>query len=243
MKPLIFEATHQGARANNQDYCSHLVTELWSLFIVADGLGGHENGEVAAKEFCDACVACASAFAIKMQKNPHETMLAFIQHSAKLMCVNISKKYGLLDTQTVFALAWITEKNVVTAHIGDTRVYRLSSNSIWRTPDHTFVQQLFEQQQITEEDFGIHPLQNRLIKSLNTFDIPQADVFVQGTLKSDETLLLCSDGFWSRLNSQDLNTIAMSSNLPATIQNKIAEILANFSAVSDNITVQTVRVL
>src|SRR5262249_55252017 len=68
---------------------------------------------------------------------------------------------------------------------------------LWRTPDHTPVQELFEHGMVTEEAFTNHPLQNQLLRTINLYHEPEADIFLHSPLGKDETIVLCTDGFWT----------------------------------------------
>lgn len=242
LKISYIEQTHVGARHNNQDFYAHQIGDNWACFVLADGLGGHNYGEVASKAFCECVVYFAKEFANQLLIEPTSAIEALILKAHEKMRADVFQEYGVINSHTTFVLAWLTPDKIITAHIGDSRVYRIDDQSvIWRTPDHTLVQQLFEEGRIKEEDFENHPLQNRLLKTVNLFEVPRAEIYVHPPLKSNEILLLCSDGFWTHLSTSEFIDIAKTDDFKEIINDLFQKILKSHPKDADNITVQVVR--
>jgi serine/threonine protein phosphatase PrpC len=239
MKLQWYEQSEQGARHNNQDYYAHFTANAGSCFVVADGLGGHQHGEVASKIFCGSLIKLIPDY--DFSQKPTVNMAKLIENSAEQMRTAIIAQYGSIDTATTFALAWVDEHQLLTAHVGDSRVYRINPKGIvWRTPDHTLVQELFEQGKITEADFAYHPLQNRLLKTVNIFEAPDPTIYSQPPLQSDEGLLLCTDGFWAHVVEEDFVNLLKADN-PKECLDQIIKRILDQNPVTDNITVQFVK--
>lgn len=243
MKLDYVEFTHIGARKINQDYFAHCLFEDAACFVIADGLGGHQKGEVVSSAICEAIIEKAPDFYHQQHDNPVLAMEYWLIQSSELMREYILKHEGNIDAHTTLALVWIDTEKMLTAHVGDSRIYRLSPpHGIWRTSDHTYLQQEFDEGKVSESEFLGHPLQNRLIKTVNLSQPPQADIFVHPPLCQGETILLCTDGFWSYLTKKDLETFSQPSGKQA-VEHKIAEILKTYPSQADNITVQMVRLI
>lgn len=243
MKALeYYELSHIGGREINQDYCAHRYFDNAACFIVADGLGGHTKGEVASSSLCEAFMEVAPKYYSTMLTDPVITLEKWITHAGETMRDFVLKNEGEIDTQTTFAFLWMDDTQVVTAHVGDSRIYRLSMHHpIWRTPDHTMLQVYLDEGKITEEEVLNHPLQNRLLKSVNIYESPAADIYVHPPLMEDETLILCTDGFWNYLHKRDLVRFAASHSLQISIEEKMNEILKINPLTADNITVLSIR--
>lgn len=242
MNITYYEETHIGSRKENQDYYAHRIEEQWCCFIIADGLGGHSHGELAAKEFCDAIITEVSTFAENILHDSVNGLEALVLSAHKLMQQRILEQYPVLDCHTTFALLWLDTTQLLTAHVGDSRIYRLRPNEVlWRTPDHTMVQQLFEKGKITEDDFVMHPYQNRLLRTINLYQMPEPDIYQQPALSPEETILLCTDGFWNALKSKEFIPFSTAIDVEKSIQETIKKILSQHPSDADNITVQTVR--
>ena len=180
MHLACYQKTHIGGRESNQDSFGYIANDSWACFVVADGLGGHYHGEIASQVVTQSLIKLAPKFVNEIKANARAGMQAFVMKAITQAQATILKKYQDIDTQTTIALAWLNEEHLITAHVGDSRVYRLDKQAvIWRTPDHTQVQVLFEQGKITEDEFPTHPLQNQLLRSISMYEPPEADIFVQ----------------------------------------------------------------
>lgn len=240
---MSYQTTHIGKRPSNQDCYGQVIHSQWACYFVADGLGGHTQGEIAATAICDALMAQAKEFANAIQIEPIKGMQQFIEASVKLAQENVRKHYHEIDTQTTVAVAWLNSEHVITAHVGDSRIYLLNPEAVlWRTPDHTAVQTLFEKGEITEEQIAHHPLQNELLNAINMSERPDPDIFVHPALLKDETLILCTDGFWGASSTEELITIAQNSGYEGQeLKNLLKTLIERSGDYCDNITIQIVK--
>lgn len=241
MKVLYFEQTHIGARETNQDYYAHCLFDDAACFVVADGLGGHPKGEVASREFCKALMELAPEF-YKKRDYSVEAMEVWISSAWRMMCENILAQEGQeCDPHTTFVLAWMDDKQLVSAHMGDSRLYRLSrERGHWRTPDHTLLQRAFEAGEVQENEFLGHRLQNYLLKTLNIYQSPEPEFFTHPPLVLGESILLCTDGFWAYLEEKDWDNLVEYDRASIAVEKKITSILQTNPKYADNITVQWV---
>ncbi|MGE3319627.1 MAG: PP2C family serine/threonine-protein phosphatase [Candidatus Berkiella sp.] len=237
---VVFEANDIGQRDYNQDYYLHAIHDNFSCFVVADGLGGHEHGEIASKALCHALVDEAKAHADEIKIAPLEGMKLYLQQAHQLMCQRILQEQGDIDTHTTVVLLWINDSAMITAHVGDSRIYRINNKAvIWRTPDHTYVQALFEDGALTDDEMGQHPGQNQLLRTVNIHEPLDVDVFVHPPLNQDETVVLCSDGFWTGTPLATMVEMANRQDYELAFKERIAFLAQNPFA--DNITVQVVK--
>lgn len=242
MRFVCEEYTHPGGRENNQDYVAHRTASEWGCFVVADGLGGHPKGEVASRLIVQSLVDQAPRFAEAIHHNPEQGISALIQSAHQKMCAALKAECGLVDAHTTFVMAWITPEFVITAHVGDSRLYRVTPKGIlWRTSDHTEVQALFDAGEISEKDMLTHPWQNQLLKTVHTFDVPDPDIYIHPPLAQEERLVLCSDGFWTKMPPEDWVAFILAEDLPHRMTQWIARTIADDPG-ADNITLQVVQV-
>jgi len=244
MHLTCYQTTHIGGRESNQDSFGFIAKENWGCFIVADGLGGHYHGEIASQVITQSLIKIAPHFVQKIEDNPIEGMRSFVLKAITQAQETIFKKYQKIDTQTTIAIAWVNQEHLITAHIGDSRIYRLNKQEVlWRTSDHSEVQALFEKGKISEDDFSDHPLQNQLLRSVCMYDSPEIDISLQSTLALNESLVLCTDGFWSGCSHEDL--VKLSRNHGSTekkIDTLISKLTQEQGDDCDNITIQVVKV-
>lgn len=189
-KPVSYAATDVGKhRSSNQDsgYAGY------QLFFVADGMGGHAGGDVAS--------AIASQ-RIALTDAAHETLQEAVQAfesgilQANDMLSSTVAAHGELEGMgTTFSGMLLHEDQVVTAHIGDSRIYLVREGKVHQiTKDHTFVQKLVDLGRITPEEALVHPRRNVLMRVLGDVEAdPVIDVAVHEARPGDRWML-CSDG-------------------------------------------------
>lgn len=244
MKLAYHQLTSQGDRETNQDCMAYLVEDDFALFVVADGLGGYHGGEKASRFFCQGMIENVEEFAGLMSNNPAATMTLWIDAAVNEMKNLFEDDPAALEAHTTCAILYLDKKRVLTAHCGDSRVYRLNSREIiWRTRDHSVLQGLLEEGKITESEMGGHPEQNYLLRSINAVKGQESEVTVYPAMQAEETFVLCSDGFWENVKTQELLQLAQ----PDSGLNELGKIarlsLLRANGKSDNITVQWVRCL
>ena len=234
-----------GDRKINQDRMGYKITEDYSLFVVADGLGGHYGGEKASGFFCQALFGIAPLYQQRIKETPHKSgkiladwMKATVDEMEQLFIGDV-RGYEAYTTCVVLYL----DNNIsATMHCGDSRIYRLNPNKvIWRTKDHSFIQQQLNEGSLSEREMGVHPEQNQLVRSINIGKEYMPEVNIYSPIKVGETFLLCSDGFWEYVKEADL--LALSSlRADRDMLKKIIK-MAHLRALGkgDNITAQWVR--
>ena len=199
------------AREMNQDYffISNPEDEI-KLFILADGMGGYNGGEVASS----LAVQSAKSYILNnFNKIEHdkETILKLIKNAveyANMVVYEKSKKEKELEGRgTTIEVCLIYNNRVYIGHVGDSRVYRLRKNFFRRlTIDHSYVEQLLRDGTITKEEAYNHPKKNMLTKALGCTPYVEPDVLVKGFLKGD-ILLMTSDGLTNMLRDEEIYNI------------------------------------
>lgn len=244
MRLAFHQLTSQGDREINQDCMAYHVDEDFALFVVADGLGGHQGGEKASRFFCHGLIKNTQKFANLMRDNPEATMSLWIEAAVNEMRNLFGSDPSAFEAHTTCAVLYLDNKRVLTAHCGDSRVYRLNSREIvWRTRDHSVPQLLLEEGKITEMEMGGHPEQNYLLRSINIAKGHESEITVYPAAQAGDTFILCSDGFWENVKTQELMQLAQTDSGIDGLR-KLAKLsLLRAHGKSDNITVQWVRCL
>lgn len=235
MKLLEAEGmTHIGLkRTNNQDY--FLINFNYNLCIVADGMGGHQLGEVASiiavnvfekkfKDMVDKGISVNYAL-----KNAAEQANKIIyDYSRKRLCFD---KMG-----TTLTASAIRNNSLHIAHIGDSRAYLINETSVTLlTPDHSYVGELLRSGNISEKDAEIHPMKNILTKALGIESDISFDI-LEFPFKKSNYLLLCTDGLYNAVGKKEMQEIIFSdSNLKQSASSLIDKALSRGG--NDNITV------
>ncbi len=199
-------------RENNQDsyYCAKEEDSL-NLYIVADGMGGYNGGEVASS----LAVAAVKGYFennFASSQNDRESILALIRSAieyANMVVIEKAKSEKELEGMgTTLDLCFIYNNKLYIGHVGDSRIYRIRKEFIRKlTKDHSYVQQLVEDGKITKEEAVHHPKKNMITKALGVSSIVEPDVYVKGYLK-DDVIVMCTDGLSNMVPDAKLYEIA-----------------------------------
>jgi serine/threonine protein phosphatase PrpC len=201
---LAFE-TRIGARMTNQDRLGHWRTGRSLLMVVADGLGGHLRGELAAQISVDHFGTAFQRDARPVLADPQQ-FLNRAMAGAHVAILREAYRLGLPDVpRTVIVACVVQDGYAYWAHIGDCRLYLVRQGRILiQTRDHTVVQQLLDSGRIHEEAASTHPERNRILQCLGGYAAPRPDPIVKARLARYDLLLLCSDGLWGPLTHRQL---------------------------------------
>lgn len=236
------------ARAHNEDTLFAFSTFLDGLdnghylgiFLVADGMGGHQSGEIASQ------LAARGASQYLLENIIQDGM--FSPEKIKSVTLReqmqsaVEKAQQLIRQQvpgggTTLTLALVLDDHVYTAHVGDSRLYLVDKEGDLqlKTKDHSLVKRLVDLGEITAAEAAEHPQRNVLYRALGQSEDLSADVddFV---IEPGEKLVLCSDGLWGVMSQEQLNTILSADAAP----NWVAEALvaaANEAGGPDNVSV------
>lgn len=239
----VYQMTSVGDREVNQDCMVHRICADYAIFVVADGLGGHQAGEKASHFFCRGLIALAARFQPQIKDlGPEKIMSDWIDAAVIRMKELFADDPAMLDAHTTCAILYLDDRQAITAHCGDSRIYRLNPEQVlWRTKDHSVTQQLFDEGLLSEWEMGVHPEQNQLTRSINALIPPFVDIQVFPAMSSGETFILCSDGFWESIKEQELLRLSQADSGRAELKKMAQMAILRAQGKSDNCTVQWVR--
>ena len=203
------------------------------LLAVADGMGGHAKGEEASKI---ALNAIARAVIPDLLNNTSFTKILEkgIQNANQDILDYTAKNPEASGMGTTSVCAVVKDNQIHLANVGDSRAYRVSDDEICRvTKDHSYVQALIDEDEITEEQAREHPRKNEITRAVGIMPSIEVDT-MKLTLGSDESLLLCCDGVIAHLSDDDIHKIIRDSPDPQTACQEIVD-MANERGGSDNI--------
>lgn len=203
------------------------------LLAVADGMGGHAKGEEASKI---ALNAIARAVIPDLLNNTPFTKILEkgIQNANQDILDYTAKNPEASGMGTTSVCAVVKDNQIHLANVGDSRAYRVSDDEICRvTKDHSYVQALIDEGEITEEQAREHPRKNEITRAVGIMPSIEVDT-MKLTLDSDESLLLCCDGVIAHLSDDDIHKIIRDSPDPQTACQEIVD-MANERGGSDNI--------
>lgn len=224
-------------RSNNEDNFINLIDDKFSLFIVADGIGGHNSGEIASH----IAVKTIRDY-IKNNFNKDEIFDLLIDATREANEKIISRAESNTDDSgmgTTVVIALIVGNTLYYANVGDSRIYLFSDNSLRQiTKDHSYVQELLDIGAISVEDAKFYP-KNQITSALGTslkFKIEIDKI----ELKNNDYILLNTDGLTDLIeDSEILNVVKNEYGIQETCE--ILQYMANATGGYDNITITLVK--
>lgn len=231
------------AREINEDsfYITENPLNKIQLFILADGMGGCNGGEVASRQ---AILSAKNYIENSFENTPKDKdsliqlVASSLEYANMVIYEEAKKDKNLEGMGTTLEVCLIYNNRAYIGHIGDSRIYRIRKDFIRKiTQDHSYVQKLVQDGTITKEEAEHHPKKNMLMKALGVNAFVEPDVMVKGFQKGD-ILVICSDGL---TNMVDINDIFKSVNQNFEIATKELVDLANQNGGIDNITIITIK--
>ena len=229
------------AREMNQGYYSIPSSESdLQLYILADGMGGYNGGEIASRL---AAETTKNYIQNNFKKIEHdkEAILKLVKDAmeyANMVVYEESKKdENLQGMGTTLDVCFIYNSKIYIGHVGDSRIYLIKKDIARKiTKDHSYVQQLVEDKKITREEAEHHPKKNMLLKALGCTSYVEPDIRARN-LEKDDILLMCSDGLTNMVEESKIYEVVRENKEKAP---EILVNLANNAGGYDNITVITI---
>jgi serine/threonine protein phosphatase PrpC len=205
MRFSVYQESRKGGRQVNQDRMGYLYTRKSLLMMVADGMGGHARGEVAAEATLQTLATIFQRDAKPMLADP----AAFLEQSIQAAHRDLHRyraENRLPEAPRTTVVACVVQEGIATwAHVGDSRLYLVRGGRILhRTLDHSRVHHLVASGLIRPEDVKSHPERNRIHNCVGAFVAPRVEIARKVALHPGDTVLLCSDGLWGALSDQDI---------------------------------------
>jgi PPM family protein phosphatase len=200
---------HRGDRQYQQDqveFMAHRRVPGCALAVVADGMGGKSGGRKAADQV------------IMVAKQLYERHVPEKDEASDLLKQLVSESHLMIKLtaitaeeephSTIAAFLVGPNRQCEVVHAGDSRVYHFrGADLVTRTIDHSFVQRLIDEGQLTEEEANVHPQSNLLTGCLGTHEDPPMAVRSLGELEVGDSVLACSDGLWHYFTPKELGAI------------------------------------
>ncbi len=241
---MNWEAAHAdaiGGRSEQQDR-----GEIWFdrngrafLAIVADGMGGHEGGALAAQSVIDVAKELWESHRRPIERA--DELLSKICITAHVR-INCAAKNARQKPGSTCAILYGDEHTVAWAHVGDSRIYHFRNGvMVGRSHDHSMVQLLVDQGKISEAEMATHPDQNLILQSIGGERDPKPE-FGKATPASGDAFLLCSDGLWEAVTPGEMGKALLGKSLSAMATSLVTTAARRRGARSDNVTAALIRV-
>lgn len=201
MKFTIHQSSRQGPKPHNQDRLAYSYSRDAVLIVIADGMGGHRHGEVAAQL---AVKTITEAFQLESKPrlaNPIEfltSQILAIHHAIE----TVADANDMLESpRTTIVAAILQGHELFCAHVGDSRLYHFRNGDLlFKTEDHSLVQKLFRKGLLRRVDMFTHPERHKIYNCLGGDREPKIEISHAKNLEEGDIVLLCSDGLWSLID-------------------------------------------
>lgn len=216
MKFTIYQESRIGSRESNQDRVAYCYSRDALMMVVADGMGGHLHGEVAAQIAVQYITGAFQRDARPALADPFLFLSRALTHAHHTI-LDYAADRKLPEAPRTTCVVCVVQKSVAYwAHAGDSRLYVMrGGRALAQTRDHSRVQMMLDQGLIDAEAAAVHPGRNRVFSCLGADHPPQIDFSRKTPLKVGDVLALCSDGVWGPLGS-DLLVSSLSGKNPMT---------------------------
>ena len=236
MRFTIFQDSVIGGRKVNQDRLAYSYSKDVLMMVIADGMGGHARGEIAAEVAVTTMTKRFEQEARQTLRRPKE-FLESAFHSAHRAIVSFADQHDMLECPRTTLVACIVQNGKACwAHSGDSRLYLVRGGNIAQgTVDHSRVQQLIEAGVITPAQAAVHPDRNKIYNCLGGVLPPMVTHSEDWTLKVGDTILLSTDGFWGPLNADNIAARLSQESLLDLVPKLMIEAQRKAGAESDNL--------
>ena len=201
-------AQHQGDRKEQQDRVALLPHPKGggvALAVVADGMGGHAGGALAAQQVIHTAGTNFRQFSARSE-SPKELLDSCLNEAHVL--IKASRFINEKDPHSTAVMLLLQPGKVSWAHCGDSRLYRFRGDRLlFRTTDHSYVETLVAKGRITPEQALVHPNRNILLTSLGGNEPPRIDYGEADDVQAGEVFVLCSDGVWGYFSDTELGSL------------------------------------
>lgn len=233
MKFSVYQISRQGGRERNEDRMGYAYTRESGLFVLADGMGGHPEGAMAAQLALQTISAYFQKAANPLVREVPE-FLSSATMAAHHQIIRYASEKGMLDTPRTTLVAAVLERNQIHwVHCGDSRLYIVRDGAlVTRTRDHSYMEQQTHLGRDTK-----HINRNVLFTCLGSPTKPVFDLSGPLQLQQGDRVLLCSDGLWGTVDDDEVVHELSRATLDQSVPELVELALERGGARCDNVTV------
>ena len=224
--------TDVGNRRDNNEDC-YLASPELSLWVMADGVGGHDAGEIASKIACDV---------IKSKVEEGQALAGAIDDAHQAIKSSSEQGVGRPGMATTVVVLLVKDNLYQIAWVGDSRGYLWrDKNLLQLTHDQSLVQRLLDENLITQEEAYHHPRRNLVTQALGQDSLNNVEVeVVEGEFKDGDKIILCSDGLTDYIRDTQITQLLIDNNDESVLVNELVSAALGTEG-KDNITVMAIK--
>lgn len=213
-----------------------------AAFIIADGMGGHNSGEIASKLAVDFASSHISQAPEQFSREEDIVpALKSIMEKANAYVYKYSMEHeDNFGMGTTLIIAVICQNKLYIGHVGDSRVYLIRDGKIEQlTTDHSYIEELIRNGSLTREEAQSHPSRNVITRALGCLEDVQIDTYTYD-IQQDDLILMCTDGLTNKLEESEITDIVLGADCLESACDKLVD-KANEKGGEDNITVILIK--
>ena len=205
MKYQITQFTLRGARRVNEDRIGYAERDNAVLMAVADGLGGHRGGEIAAEILVQTLLHSFQTLRHPVVQRPSVFLALGILQAHHAIVARGQDSQPPIEPRTTCVACLVQNGYAYWAHVGDSRLYLFRQNRfVLRTQDHTTIEELHQGGLLTEKEMLEHPQKSHLLNCLGAANTPTISMGEETLLQPGDVLLACTDGLWEALAPEEI---------------------------------------
>jgi len=242
MRFTIFQQSHIGGRKVNQDRLAYSYSKDVMLMVIADGMGGHARGEIAAEIAVNTINNRFQTEARTALRRPKEFLDAAL-HAAHRAIVAFADKNDMLECpRTTIVAVVIQHDKACWAHVGDSRLYLFRAGRLAAvTADHSRVQQMIDAGILTPAQAAVHPDRNKIYNCLGGVLPPTITHSEEWPLLVGDSIWISTDGFWGPLNTDSIAAQTVDADVVQLVPKLMEDAERKAGAESDNLSVVAMR--
>jgi len=240
----VSQISLQGDRKNNQDRVGYIEYDYGAVLILGDGLGGRPKGELAAQTLIETVEKALNNSPMPIP-DPYDFLEgALLQAHHDVMAAG-REEIPPVEPGTTAVVCVIQDGSAWWAHIGDSRCYLFRHGlSIYRTQDHSYVENLYKSGEISLSKVSTHPMRNYITRCVGMLvKEPEVDLSKEVMLTEGDIILLCSDGFWGSLDDAQIGEKLNSERLNDAVTSLAEKAVQLGAPTADNTTAIALKVI
>ncbi len=242
MKYQITQFSLQGARAVNEDRVGYAERDNAVIMAVADGLGGHRGGEVAAEILVQTLLHTFQTLRHPLVQRPSVFLALGILQAHHAIITRGQDSQPPIEPRTTCVACLVQNGYAYWAHVGDSRLYLFRQNRfLLRTQDHTTIEELHQGGLLTEKEMLEHPQKSHLLNCLGAATTPTISMGEETLLQPGDTLLACTDGLWEALIPEDIARYLKAAALDEAVEEMLLAAQKKKRQACDNVSAVCLR--
>lgn len=240
----IGRTSRLGNREINQDRLTAIESDQGAVLVLGDGLGGKPGGELAAQTLIDS-ISTELALNPLPAEHPRKFLHELVRRAHHAILMAGAEQRPPVTPGSTAVVCLVQDRKVWWAHVGDSRFYLIRDGlPLYRTQDHSYVEQLYQEGRISLKKTHDHPMRNYVTQCIGLFPHEPEITVSKGTaLVEGDVLLLCSDGFWEPLDDAQIGAVIETGTLNDSLNTLAERAEASKYPRSDNTSAIALRVV